>query len=189
MSESMERAHETMHAEHHPHGDPWARGTAVLVSFLAAALALAEIGGKSAQNAYLTNHIAVSDDWALYQAKNLRQTVRGSEISILENLPNATDPAIQARIKEAKEYQARMRDEPGRDGMKQMAEQANQRTHDRDHAFHLYHNYEYTVGALEIAIVLASVSVVTRIRPLTIGAGLIGLAAGLFGLAVAMGVV
>ena len=189
MSESMERAHETMHAEHHPAGDPWARGVAVLVSFLAASMALAEIGGKSTQNAYLTNHIAVSDDWALYQAKNLRQTVRGAEVSILENLPNAADPAIQARIKEAKEYQARMRDEPGRDGMKQMAEQANQRTHDRDHAFHIYHNYEYTVGALEIAIVLASVSVVTRMKPLTIAAGIIGLAAGVFGLGVALGMV
>ena len=189
MSESEERAHETMHAEHQQHGDPWARGTAVLVSFLAAAMALAEIGGKSAQNAYLTNHIAVSDDWALYQAKNLRQTVRGSEISILENLPNAADPAIQARIKEAQEYRVRMRDEPGRDGMKQMAEQAKQRAHLRDHAFHLYHNYEYTVGALEIAIVLASVSVVTRMRPLTVGAGLIGLAAAVFGLGVALGIV
>ena len=189
MSESMERAHETMHAQHNSHGDPWARGTAVLVSFLAATMALAEIGAKSSQNAYLTNHIAVSDDWALYQAKNLRQTVRGTEVSILENLPNASDPAIQARIKEAKEYQARMRDEPGRDGMKQMAEQAKQRGLERDHAFHLYHNYEYTVGALEIAIVLASVSVVTRMRALTIGAGIVGFAAGLFGLTVALGVV
>ena len=189
MSESMEHAHETMHAGHHPPADPWARGAAVLVSFLAATMALAEIGAKSSQNAYLTNHIAVSDDWALYQAKNLRQTVRGSEVSILENLPNAGDPAIQARIKEAKEYQARMRDEPGRDGMKQMAEQAKHREHDRDHAFHLYHKYEYTVGALQIAIVLASVSVVTRMRPLTIGAGVIGIVAGVFGLGVALGMV
>lgn len=178
-----------MHEAHHAPSDPWTRGAAVLVSFLAASLALAEIGGKAAQNAYLTHHISVSDDWALYQAKNQRQTIRGSEVSVLENLPNAADPAIQARIKEAREYQARMRDEPGRDGMKQMAEKAKKGEHDRDHAFHLYHNYEYTVGVIEIAIVLAAVSVVTRMRPLTIAAGIIGLAAGAFGLAVALGMV
>ena len=188
MSEAMERAHETIHEAPHAHGDPWARGVAVLVSFLAAGLALAEIGGKSAQNSYLTHHIAVSDDWAFYQAKNLRQVVRGSEAAMLESLPNATDPTIQARVKEAREYQARMRDDPkGGDGMKQLMEKAKKNEHDRDHAFHLYHGYEYTVGALEIAIVLASVSVVTRIRPLTIAAGVIGLAAGVFGLGVALG--
>jgi hypothetical protein len=188
MSESMERAHETMHGEHAAHSDPWARGVAVLVSFLAAGLALAEIGGKAAQNSYLTHHIAVSDDWAFYQAKNLRQVVRGTEATLLESLPNAGDAAIVARVKEAREYQARMRDDPkAGDGMKQLSEKAKQQEEDRDHAFHLYHGYEYTVGALEIAIVLASVSVITRMKPLTIGAGLIGLAAGLFGLGVALG--
>jgi hypothetical protein len=189
MSESMERAQETMHAEHHPHGDAWARGVAVLVSVLAASLALAEIGAKSSQNAYLTNHIAVSDDYAFYQAKNLRSVILGSEAAILESLPNASDPAILAKIKDARANQARMRDEPGKDGMKQLAEQAELRKRERDHAFHQYHGYEYTVGALEISIVLASVSVVTRMKPLTIGAGLVGLIAGLFGLGVALGMV
>ena len=186
MSESMEHAHETMH--HAQHGDPWARGVAVLVSVLAATLAIAEIGGKTAQNAYLTHHIAVSDDWAFYQAKNLRQIVRGSEANVMESLQHAVDPMVQARIKEARAYQARMRDDPeGGEGMKQLAEKAARQEHDRDHAYHLYHLYEYVTGALEIAIVLASVSVVTRMRPLTIAAGLIGFAAGAFGMAVALG--
>ncbi len=189
MSESMERAHEAIHEAHHTHGDPWAIGVAVLVSILAAALALTEIGGKSAQNAYLTDHIAVSDDWAFYQAKNLRTAVLGNQIAILESLPNATDSAIQAKIKDARDEQARLRDQPGKDGMKQLAEQAKARAEKRDHAFHQYHNYEFASGALEIAIVLASVSVVTRMRMLTIGAGVIGLLAGIFSLGVALGIV
>jgi hypothetical protein len=193
MSDSMERAHETIHEAHHGHADrhsdPWAIGVAVMVSFLAAALALTEIGGKSSQNAYLTDHIAVSDDWAFYQAKNLRVTMLASQIAILESLPNAADAAIQAKIKDARGEQARLRDQPGKDGMKQLAEQAKARTEERDHAFHRYHNYEFASGALEIAIVLASVSVVTKIRLLTIGAGVIGLLAGVFSLGVALGVV
>jgi hypothetical protein len=185
VSESLERAKETIEG-HAGHSDPWARGVAVLVSALAAVLALSEIGGKAAQNAYLTHHVALSNDWAFYQAKNLRAVMRTSEADVLASLPNATDPAIQARIKEATEYAARMHDDPAAgDGMKQLAVQAQEQEANRDEAFHRYHSYEYAVGALEISIVLASVSVVTRMRGLTIGAAMIGAAAALASLGVA----
>ncbi len=177
MSELAERAHETIE-EHASHSDPWARRVAVLVSALAAVLAMAEIGAKSSQNAYLTHHITLSNDWAFYQAKNLRAVVRTSEADLLASLPNAEDPAIQARIKEAKEYNERMRDDPkSGEGMKQLAAAAQEEQAARDEAWHRYHSYEYAVGALEIAIVLASVSVVTRIRSLTYGAAAVGAAA------------
>jgi hypothetical protein len=174
MSESMERAHETIE-EHGGHADPWARGVAILVSFLAAALALTEIGGKAAQNDYLTRHVSLSNDWAFYQARNLRAVVRTSEADLLASLPNAQDAAIQARIKEARDYTTRMRDDPeGGEGMKQLAAKARQQEAERDVAERRYHGFEYAVGALEIGIVLASVSVVTRIRSLTYGAAVIG---------------
>jgi hypothetical protein len=181
----MERVHETIE-EHAHHSDPWARGVAVLVSVLAAVLAMTEIGGKAAQTAYLTHHVALSNDWAFYQAKNLRSVVRSSEADLLASLPNAQDPAIQARIKQAQEYSARMRDDPeGGEGMKQLAITAKEQETERDEAAHRYHSYEYAVGALEIAIVLASVSVVTRIRSMTVGAGVIGAIAAAAALGVA----
>jgi hypothetical protein len=177
VSDSLEQAHETIEG-HSSHGDPWARGVAVLVSVLAAVLAMTEIGGKKSQNAFLTHHIALSNDWAFYQAKNLRSVVRTSEAELLASLPNAQDPAIQAKIKEAQEYSARMRDDPkGGEGMKQLEVAAKELEAQRDEAEHRYHSYEYAVGALEIAIVLASVSVVTRIHWLTYAAGVIGAAA------------
>ena len=58
----------------------------MLVSVLAAILALAGVGEKSAQNSYLTYHIAASDDWAFYQAKNVRALMRGTEAAILEEV-------------------------------------------------------------------------------------------------------
>jgi hypothetical protein len=181
----MERAQETIEG-HGGHGDPLARRVAVLVSALAAILAMSEIGGKAAQNAYLTHHIALSNDWAFYQAKNLRAVVRTSEADLLASLPNAQDAAIQKRIKDARDYAARMRDDPeGGEGMAQLAAKAREQEADRDEAAHRYHAYEYTVGALEIAIVLASVSVVTKIRSLTMGAAVIGAAAAAGSLAIA----
>ena len=130
--ESLERAHET--AEGHSSSDM--TRVAVMISVLAAGLALSEMGEKASQNQYLTHHVALSDAYAYYQAR----TIRGNVL-----------------------------------------------TEQRDHAFHLYHQYEMVVGALQIAIVLASVSVVTRIRSLTAGAGLIGAAAIVYGLLVATG--
>jgi hypothetical protein len=185
VSESLEQAQETIE-KHASHSDPWARRVPLLVSVLAAVLAMAEIGGKASQNAYLTHHIALSNEWAFYQAKNLRAVVRTSEADLLASLPNAQDPAIQARIKEAQEYSARMRDDPaGGEGMKQLAVTAQQQQAERDEAAHRYHNYEYAVGALQIAIVLASVSIITRIRGLTFGAAAIGAAAAAASLGIA----
>jgi hypothetical protein len=179
--EGLEHAH---HAAEHG-GDHSARWIAVLIAVLVAAPALAEMGEKAAQNLYLTEHIALSDNWAFYQAKNLRAAIRASEATLLASLPNAADPAVQDRIEAADDDEARLRDDPkGGNGMKQLTAQAAERQARRDHAFDDYHHFELLVGALQIAIVLASVSVIARARFLTMSAAVIGAAAALAGLAV-----
>jgi hypothetical protein len=188
MGETIEHAREGIHEAHHAHAlhvDTTARRIAVLIAVLAAALALAEMGEKGAQNEYLTHHVAVADDWSFYQAKNMRATVLAAEAGILANLPNAAEPGPQAEIKRAHETEARMRDEPQGDGLKQLAERANAQEKARDEAFRRYHEFELVVGALQIAIVLASVAVVTRITALALGAGVVGAIAAVFGLMVA----
>jgi hypothetical protein len=174
VSETVNRAHETVE-EHASHTSPWTRNVAILVSVLAAALAITEIGGNSAQNAYLTHHVALSDQWAYFQAKNTRAVILTSEANVLASLPNAPDPAIQARIKDAQANAARMHDDPaGGDGMNQLSASARELTAARDEAFHRYHKYEYAAGALQIGIVLSSISLVTRVLAMTIGAAIIG---------------
>lgn len=195
MARPTEHAQEAVH--HHAHGNHGndhgqahdnrnMKRIAVLVSVLAASLALVQVGEKRSQNEYLTNHIAVSNDWAFYQAKNLRAIMRQSEMSVLESLGNAQDPKIEAKLKDARAYIARMRDEPGGDGMKQIADLAREREKNRDSAFHAYHNYEYAASAIEIAIVLASVSALTAMPALAIGAGVVGAGAGVFAILTAL---
>jgi len=191
MSEAIEHAREGLeHAHHHAkHGDDHpapggARGIAILIAILAALLALCDMGAKSSQNAYLTYHIALSNDWSFYQAKNARAVMRSVEASMLESLPTAQDEAVQKRIQAARADMARLRDEPGGDGMKQLAEKARGNEAQRNHFEHAYHMYEITVGALQIAIVLASVSVVTRIAALAYAAGVIGALASVVALLV-----
>jgi hypothetical protein len=187
MVDPVETANEQIDAAHEERGDrdPWPRWMAVAVSFLAASLALAELGAKSSQTAYLTHNIAASDTWNSYQAKNLRASLWNSQAALLASLPNAADPAVQARIKTAHDEEARMHDEPASgDGMKQLRAKAKQNEDDREFAFHAYHGFEYTSSVLEISIVLASVSVVTRVRAMGLAAGAMGLLACGYGVAV-----
>ena len=190
MTEALEHAKETMEHAHHlsTHGEPhdtFPRNVAILVAFIAAILAIAEIGGKAAQNAYLTLHVTASDDWAFYQAKNIRSNLYALNADVLESLPSAADPAVRKRIDAARAEAKRLDDDEKSMGRKQAGEKARHSEHERDHAFHRYHLYELVVGALQIAIVLSSVSIVSRMKPLAWLAAAIGGAAGLAGLAIA----
>jgi hypothetical protein len=185
MSDSIDTARETMEHAHHETPDSPARKIAVLVAVLAAALALAEMGEKGAQNAYLTHHITASDDWAFYQAKTVRANLYTTQADLLDSLPNAADPAVHARSEADRATARRLEDDDKTIGRKQLLAKAQASEQRRDAAFHRYHLFEIVVSALQIAIVLASVSVVTRVIALAFGAAILGGAASLFALAVA----
>jgi Domain of unknown function (DUF4337) len=185
--QALEHAHEA-DAAHPAHNDRGARRVAVLISALAAALAIAEMGEKGAQNDFLAHHISTSDAWAFYQAKTLRAAMAGQQIELLESLPNAADPDLRKRIEAAQAERARLDDDEATQGRKQLRAEAEADARERDAIGHHYHLYEIVVGALQIAIVLASVSVVTRMWLLAAAAGALGGVAVLFGLGVAWGV-
>lgn len=189
MSDDLERAQEGMEHAHEAaetHGDGSARKIAILISVLAAALALAEMQEKGAQNAYMTRHIEVSDDYAFYQAKTVRANLYTTQADLLASLPNAADPAIKARIDADRATAARLEDDEKTQGRKQLLAQAEAHKEQREAQFHRYELFEIVVGALQIAIVLASVSVVTRVRPLAFGAGLIGAGAIVAGVLISL---
>jgi hypothetical protein len=190
MSDTIEQAQQGLeHAqeanEKHPeHNDMSARRIAILISALAAALALAEMSEKGAQNEYLTHHIAASDAWAFYQAKTIRADIHRDQADLLDSLPNAADPEVRKRAEAARATVARLDDDEKTQGRKQLREQAQEKERQRTEAFEMYHKFERVVGALQISIVLASVAVVTRMRTLAIVAGVLGGGAALYGLAV-----
>ena len=182
MSDTLENAQEAFeHVEQPPEGH--ARTIAVLIAVLAAVLAMAEMGEKSSQNAYLTHHITASDDWNFYQAKTIRSNLYALQAEALDALPNAADPALRKRVEAARGEAARLDDDEKSTGRKQLMAKARESEHARDHAFHRYHLFEAVVGALQLTIVLASVSVVTRVTLLAYVAGAIGAAAAAMGLA------
>jgi len=172
------------HIEHAAHGHeiaPAARRAAIIIAVLAAVLAITEFAAKGAQVAYLTDHIAASDTWTQYQGKANRRTTYEEMASVLDSLPGANGDA-QKRAATARAAAERMRSEPGADGMEQLAAQAHALEHERDHALHRTHGLETASGGLQIAIVLASISVVTGARMLMTGGIVLGLASALYAL-------
>ena len=181
MSDEFEQANEHLeHAAHGAHGKAHAR-TAIIIAVMAAALALTEFAAKDAQIGSLTNHIAASDTWAQYQAKSVRRTVLTSEAELLESL-STTDPVIKKRIADAQANADRMRSEPGADGMQQLAEKAHAQEHLRDHQLHRTHTLEIASGGLQIAIVLASISVVIDLPLFLMVSIVLGLGSAIYGL-------
>ena len=96
----MAEAHEEMeHAEHAEHASHSNRRIALVIAVLALFLAFSETLGKSAQTAALSENIEVSDLWAFFQAKTIRQTVlrTAAEFKQIE-LASLNDAAAKAAM-------------------------------------------------------------------------------------------
>ena len=179
MSESIDQAKEAIEKS-----QTWEeRRVAVLIAILAVALELAGMARNSAQNDYLPYHIPASDDWNFYQAKNVRSNLYMLQADTLDSLPAGSDPTVRKRIDEWRAEAKRLDDDEKTEGRKQLMEKARASEAERGHAIHRFHLFESVPGGLEIAIVLASVSIVTRIRTLAVIAAGLGAGASLFGLA------
>src|SRR5918911_2002092 len=70
------------------------RSIAILITALAALLAIAEMGGKSAQNRSVASNIEAANLWAFFQAKTIRQTTLRTAADSLEAIgPDSVAPA------------------------------------------------------------------------------------------------
>lgn len=186
MSETHEKIAEAGGHGHHEggHGGSHNKRIAILISALAALLAIVEMDGKGAQTAALASNIESNDLWAFYQAKTMRSSLMLAEADTLALLAPAGLPADKAaavarRVADWRATAKRYDSEPAtHDGRKELMERAHEAEEHRDHAMHAYHRLEYASGAIEIGIVLASAAVVTGTIALAwvaAGAGSIGL--------------
>jgi hypothetical protein len=151
------------------------KGVALLISVLALVLAFSETLGKSAQTAALASHIEASNLWAFFQAKTIRQTVMRTaaeelEVALLKN--EAAKKQIETWKKIAERYQSEP--ETG-EGRKELAARAKSAEDNFARKMAAYHHYELASAAVQIAIVLASASIITTMAALAWTAGALGL--------------
>ena len=158
----------------HGHADHGGnKGVALLISVLALVLALSETMGKSAQTSALGYNIEASNLWAFFQAKTIRQTTLRAAAEQMEILSESEKAKKQ--IDSWKKTAARYQDEPDTgEGRNQLAERAKVAEKKRDLALARYHHYEMSSASVQIAIVLASASIITAISALFWAAGALG---------------
>lgn len=165
------------------HIDPSNKKIALLISILALVLAFSETLGKAAQTTALAQNIEASNLWNFFQAKTIRMTVlraAGESAALEAQVPS---DAAKAQIAKWKETAERYDTEPSTgEGRKELAARAKAAEAKRDHAMAAYHQYELASGALQIAIVLASSTIVTGIVALAWIAGGLGVLGVIFSL-------
>ena len=162
----------------HAHIDPSNKKIALLIAILALCLAITETLSKAYQTEVITKQVEASNLWAFFQAKSIRKT--STELA-LESI-KATAPANDAKAGElmnkwsaaVKRYDTEP--ETG-EGRKELAARAKQAEQLGNIANHKYHNFEIASGMLQVAIVLASASIITAVGLLGILSGGLGLVA------------
>ena len=150
------------------------RRTAILIGVLAMLLALTSLGGDNASKEVVNANILASDTWAFYQAKNIRQTSYRLAADELEGHVLA-QPGLSAELRgqlqeRLAQYQGtidRLESEPATDEEKrELTEKARVLEAKRVRYQRQDPNFDYAGALFQIAIVLASVSIVALSRPL-----------------------
>jgi hypothetical protein len=148
-------------------GKDFSRKIALVTALYAVLLAIASLGGNHAMKEMLLAQQQASDQWAYYQAKSIREHLYKSQKMILENelvlLSGASNPEavekVEASIKTLEDEEARFASEK-----KEIQQEARNLEKERDVNRTKDPYFEYAEVLLQIAIVMASVSIIAGSR-------------------------
>jgi hypothetical protein len=166
------------------HVDPSHKGIALMIAMLALVLAFSETFGKAAQTSALSLNIEASNLWNFYQAKTVRKTMLETTAeSALAQAGGAPSDKLAQQIDKWQKTAARYESEPEKkEGRKELMARAKEAEAKRDRAMAAYHQYEVASGAVQIAIVLASATIITGMAVLAWIAGGLGVLGVVFSL-------
>jgi hypothetical protein len=166
---------------------------ALMIAFMAMLLAITSLGGGNAAEDIMNHNIHASDTWAFYQAKNIRQTSYRIAADMLEGelqmhagtLTPETQESLQRKIDQFKATAARYESEPDPqapndplrgEGKKELSARAADFAAQRDRAQLQDPNFDFSEALFQIAIVLASVSILATSRlimKVSVGVGIL----------------
>lgn len=167
MAERSTEIHEELQEAHEKSGNKW---VAVYIAILAVALAITGMGASNAMKDMLSNNIEASNLWSFFQAKTIRKTSidsaadqMGLILAANPALPEAARKQIEDTIKRYRAISARYESEPDtKEGRKELIARAKEKEKARDTAQRKDPYFDFAEALIQIAIVLASVSLITR---------------------------
>jgi len=153
---------------HERAGDRFGRRVALVTAIFAVMLAIASLGGNNAMKEMLLAQQQSSDQWAFYQAKVIREHLyRGQKMRLEVDLAELgasqkpeTRQKLEALLKKLEEEEKRYNAEK-----KDIEKAAKALEHERDINRDKDPYFDYAEVLLQIAIVMSSVSILSRSRP------------------------
>jgi len=149
-------------------GKKFTKRVALATAIFAVILAITSLGGKKAMKEMLLAQQQASDQWAFYQAKVIREHLYrsqklGLEIDLIERgrgMKQEVKERIEAMLKKMTDEETRYNAEK-----KEIEKEAKKLEHERDVYRAKDPYFEYGEVLLQIAIVMASVSILSGSRP------------------------
>jgi hypothetical protein len=196
MSDTHEHLEQAEHAQHAIH-DPFTSRVALTIAVIAAVLAAVTLLSHRAHNAALQAQIEAgilqtqaSDQWAFYQAKNIRRHEYKAYSDLLgvlakeQGKEGAATALHQQWGSQVSKYDSSGMDElPALKAKAEALEaQSRARRQESEHTHHRGTRYDLGELAVELGLVLCSIAVLTRKRPFWFA----GIAAAVLGAAVAV---
>ena len=158
--------------------DKW---VAIFISVLAVLIAITLTGSNDAMKTAQQSGIQVNDNYAFYQAKVIRQgqlKIASDQLELkIQESPNLAEPARKLVETKKADYDKEIsRLEFNRkNGRKELLARAESCENLRNIALAQHPFYDYSAAMLQIAIVLASASIITGARLLLGASGVVGL--------------
>jgi hypothetical protein len=153
---------------------------AVYIGILAVLLAVCGVGGGNAMKDATARNIEASNTWAFFQAKNIRRHDLRLQIGEFEvqlaNDPQLPDPArklIDEKMAKYRKDEARLTSEPETgEGLNELLVKGKALEAQRDRAMLKDPFFDYGQALLQVAIVLASIAIITGGTSLLVLSGL-----------------
>lgn len=141
----------------------------VYIGILAVILAVCSMGGGNAAKDATLKTIAATNTWSFFQAKNMRRHVlimQADELEILKTeqpqLSEQARAAIDAKIASYKSQEQQLTSDPASgEGLDELFRKGKTLEAERDLALRRDPYFDYAQALLQIAIVLASVAIIS----------------------------
>lgn len=158
------------------------RWIAVYIGILAVILAVCSLGGGNATKEAMGKNIETTNTWAFFQAKNLRRHTLRLQIDELEfvlstrtDLDESVKATIREKVAQYRQQDVKLTsDQTSGEGLDQLFARGKALEILRDQALERDPYFDYGQAFVQIAIVLASVAIISGANALLVASGLMG---------------
>jgi hypothetical protein len=152
-------------------GEGGMRQVSLVISVLAVLVAMVTVLGHRTHTEAVLMQTRAADQWNLYQAKKIRQGQVSTAADLLSLQPSSNDAAVQKKLNDYRSHMQKWDADLAEEQSK-----AQDLEQEVDHAERRADRYDLGEALLQIAVVLSSITLLTRQKAYFLLGSLLGLA-------------